>query len=163
MDDHKPIIGILKYGFYEQEIFRKERKEFRRTLRGIFKRHFILDIKDSEIEIKSDRWRDGVINWKNPTVVLSYKHHTLTFTPEDLDILYDVAYSNKFSKRFNPLEFFEYIRKIKLSEEEKALEKRRKRKKIIDGTCEYCGNTDEYRMEYVFTGGALYHKCTACR
>ena len=163
MDDYKPIIGILKYGFYEQEIFRKERKEFRRTLRRIFKRRFNLNVKDSEVEIDSDYWKDGVKNWKNPTVKLSYMQNTLTFTPDELDEMYSYAFSNKFSGRFDPLEFFEYIRKIKKTEEEKGLEKRRKRKRIVNGECEYCGNADEHRMEYLFVYGKLYHKCTACR
>jgi hypothetical protein len=157
------VRGIYKYGFYEQEIFRKERKEFQRTLRRIFKRHYKLNTKDSEIMIKSDYRQKGAINWKNPTVTLEYQDLTLSFDSEELDIIYSLAFSNKFSGRFHPLDFFDYIRERNKTKEEKDYEKRKKRKRIVNGTCEYCGNTDTDRMEYLFIYGKLYHKCAACK
>jgi len=163
MSDYKPIIGILKYGFYEQDIFKKERKEFRRTLRRIFKNRFGLKVKDSEIVIECERCHSGAVNRRNPTVKLSYKQNELSFTKEELNMLYSYAYSNKFSDRFHPLEFFDYIRRPKISEEEKAIAKKKKRKWIVNGKCEYCGNTDMDRTEYWFVKNKMYHKCTACK
>jgi len=160
---HKPLLGALKYGFYEQEIFHKERKEFQRTLRRLFKKHFKLNIKDSKIKISSNYCKDGVINRKNPTVRLVYKQYALEFNKEELDMIYNEMFSNKFSGRFPPIEFFEYFRGRKKAPEEKDLEKRRKRKRIVDGKCEYCGNTDNDRMESLMFYGTIYFKCTACK
>lgn len=102
--------GVLKYGDYEKEVFHKERKEFKRTLRRIFKRVYNLSIKDSEISIDSDRWQRGQLNWRDPKVKLSYKEYYLIFDKEELYILYYFMYSNKFSGRFHPIEFFDYVR-----------------------------------------------------
>lgn len=160
---NKLIAGVLKYGFYEQELFHKERKELWRTLRRIFKRHFKIDVKDSKIKISSDYWEDGVKNWRNPTVKLVYKQHVLTITSEELETIYYHAYSNKFSGRFHPLVFFEYVRNRNKSADEKDLERRRKRKKIVDGKCENCGNEESDRMESFIVKGRPYFKCTACQ
>lgn len=162
MGHERLIIGVIKYGFYEKEIFHKERKEFRRTLRRIFKRVYRLKVPDSEIKITSNYFVNNSFNWRNPTIKLAYKDCTMEFSEKELLILYNDTFSNKFSGRFHPLEFFEYVKREKMTIEEKDLEKRRRRKKIVDGKCEYCGNEDPDQMESFVYHGKIFLRCTKC-
>lgn len=157
------LIGVQKYGFYEKEIFHKERKEFRRTLRRIFKRVNRLKVPDSKIKIINNYFINHSINWRNPTIKLVYKNCIMEFKEEDLYTLYNYTFSNKFSGRFHPFEFFQYVKREKMTEEERDWEKRRRRKRIVDGKCEYCGNEDPDQMESLIYRGKIYFRCTKCR
>ncbi|MBS4023340.1 MAG: hypothetical protein KGZ79_13110 [Dethiobacter sp.] len=88
----------------------------------------------------------------------------MEFTEKVLCVLYNHTFSNKFSGRFRPLEFFEYVKREKMTQEEKDLEKRRRRKKIVNGRCEYCGNEDPDQMESLWppTTKKYILGCTKC-